>query len=242
MKKGLYLTDSVDSYKVSHVPHLLKDVLEVFYYLEYNLLFDKSYIRLYSNIEHNLEYSKLTSNQTYLPAYYHKRLVNVIKHILPSRHCQIDLRLEKIFPDVKMQEYHNRNTRFQELKPNAEPYLDDKLITHPSHCWHFDSKNPENSYPFILYLSDVSEVGGGTCISDPAIRPIENLSNVDGVGISEEDINVDEIKYKNITGPAGTLISFNSYTLHRAGVPLDKPIMAMIFNFIPKEKPTIYSK
>lgn len=243
MEKFIHFPNTIDKYKVSFLPSIVEDALEIFYYLESNLLFESSYSRLNAVLQYNPLLFKVVSCGTLLPKYLHSKMSKVVNTILFDEYLNfgfITIRMEKLFPNRYVQDLDKRRTRFNELIPSSDLEPSDLKYTHPSLLWHFDSKNPTDCIPFVLYLNDVSEAGGGTCISDPPIRAIEKLDNTDKVGISQKNISVDDIKYKNITGPAGTLVSFNSYTLHRGGIPLDKPRMAMILNFYPKEKLTIY--
>lgn len=243
MERFTHFPNTIDTYKVSFLPSIVEDALEIFYYLESNLLFESSYFRLNAELQYNPLLLKVVSCDTLLPKYLHHKMRNVVNTILFDEYFNfghITIRMEKLFPNKFVQDLHKRRTRFNELISTSDTEPFDFSYEHPSLLWHFDSKNPTDCIPFILYLNDVSQVGGGTCISDPPIRAIEKLDNVDKVGISQDNISVDDIKYRNITGPAGTLVSFNSYTLHRGGIPSDKPRMAMILNFYPKEKLTIY--
>ena len=244
MNRFRHFPRTIDSFKVSMIPSIVEDALEVYYFLESNLLLEKTYYRLNVNLTYNPTLLKRTNSNTLLPQYLHGRMSHVVNTILFDEYHNfgdINIRMEKLYPNKFVGELEKRRTRFNELVPSSEERKEDYQYTHPSLLWHFDSKNPITCIPFILYLSDVSEIGGGTCISNPPIRAIEKLDNTDKVGISQESISVDDIKYTNITGPAGTLISFNSYTLHRASIPLDRPRIAMILNFYPRKNTTIYS-
>lgn len=238
-----HFPDRLDSYKVSFIPSVVDKALELYYFFESNLLLEKSHYRLNVNLTYDPVKLEIKNSNTYIPKYLHTRMTDVVNTILFDGYHKfgdVYIRIEKLYPNKLVQELDKRRTRFKELIPTLENRTIDSQYSHPSLLWHFDSKGPRGCIPFILYLSDVSETGGGTCISDPPIRAIEKLDNSDKVGISQENISVDDIKYKNITGPAGTLVSFNSYTLHRGGIPFDKPRIAMILNFYPKENLTIY--
>lgn len=244
MDRFRHFPRTIDSFKVSILPSIVEDALEVYYFLESNLFLEKTYGRLNVDLTYTPMLLKINGSDTLLPGYLHDRMTHVVNTILFEGYDMfgdITIRMEKLYPNKFVQELEKRRTRFNELIPSLETRPQDQQYTHPSLLWHFDSKNPRRCVPFVLYLSDVSEIGGGTCISNPPIRAIEKLDNPDKVGISQENISVDDIKYTNITGPAGTLISFNSYTLHRGGIPLDKPRIAMILNFFPRKNTTIYS-
>ena len=230
-----FYPSSKKEFKIHYSRKVAVETLRLYNFLVKKKLFTKEFLRKYCNLKCDFETDTIRiENSEYNIPYslQYDFYRNVIKKINPKWYpCQI--RLEEIQPSSFIHNKHKRVARFNELKVEEKASLEDNQFNHPSILWHFDSKNELGTMVTIVYLSDVLEGGGGTSIAYPIIRPVEKLDNVDGVGISNSSINIKDIKEHIITGPSGTAVTFNSYSLHRGGVPLNKPRKALIINFCP---------
>ena len=150
MEKFIHFPNTIDKYKVSFLPSIVEDALEIFYYLESNLLFESSYSRLNAVLQYNPLLFKVVSCGTLLPKYLHSKMSNVVNTILFDEYLNfgfITIRMEKLFPNRYVQDLDKRRTRFNELIPSSDLEPSDLKYTHPSLLWHFDSKiNSSVSY------------------------------------------------------------------------------------------------
>tara|TARA_R110000803_G_scaffold81438_5_gene147380 strand:- start:143 stop:577 length:435 start_codon:yes stop_codon:yes gene_type:complete len=99
--------------------------------------------------------------------------------------------------------------------------------------WHTDVGCSLNNMNLIIYLSDVEVDMGGFVIADPP----QKVGFDDDLGLpkylgTESPVYGDEVPYKEVTGPAGTIVGFNSHTLHRANLPKKGYRKALHMNII----------
>jgi hypothetical protein len=91
-----------------------------------------------------------------------------------------------------------------------------------SSFWHCDFGLPLNNFSSVVYLSDVDKDMGGTILSDPPIVPTYDEKTKETTIFDDDTYNKwnsEEIPQIEITGPAGTVVAFNSHRLHRASLP-----------------------
>ena len=117
------------------------------------------------------------------------------------------------------------NNRVQGIKQDmviAEEFKQYSWDSYISSFWHFDFGKPLNNIPIIVYLNDVDKGMGGTILSDPPIVPRYNEETKETTIIDDESYNKwtsEEIPQIEVTGSAGTTVSFSSHRLHRASLP-----------------------
>jgi len=237
MVSSSFYPSTIEDYKVHFDQGVAIEGLKLYNFLIRKNAFFKEYLREYVNLDINNTSGKvsLKDKNLVIPESLQDSFYNNVVKKINSSWGVASCRLEKLYPSVHLQGIYERKLRFNELRSDDRPTMEDMKFRHPSTSWHFDSKSRLDNMATILYLSDVSDNGGGTTIADPIIRAIPKDDNTDRVGISQNIIDVKEIKSKTVTGQLGTAVTFSSYSLHRGGIPLDKPRKALIINFIPVE-------
>ena len=120
---------------------------------------------------------------------------------------------------------HNKGSRVNGLIPSSpESIPHDYSFT--TSQWHTDAHLPLNNMVLMIYVDDVEE-GMGECVVADPVRRLYNKIADDGnetAAIFEyirdnSYIYTNKVSAKHITGPAGTVLGFNSHILHRANIP-----------------------
>lgn len=158
---------------------------------------------------------------------------NVIDYLNIESFAVNEIKFEKLGPNHLVDDIHLRRPRFGEIIPVLEDNLPTdyaKTIFYSS-LWHTDKSFALNNYKILVYLNDIEEGQGGLTIADPVISPsmVDNKCVLHEVG---QTYKADQIKGKEITGPAGTCASFNSHILHRANLPKQGHRYCMHLSFL----------
>lgn len=137
----------------------------------------------------------------------------------------------------------------KQLSPDTEHW--------PSATWHMDFGHDLDTYKFIIYVNDVEPDSGGILFSDPLITPhlpdgtptweyeggspkLED-GYATNVKLNVEEVSINDIKVKEITGKKGTVVCFNSHIAHTANPPRVgfRKALHLVLKHIPA-KPYVY--
>ena len=142
------------------------------------------------------------------------------------------IKFEILNPLEEFEDIYNNSTRYSYFKHASDKEYIGFDFVHPSILWHFDMHTTPNNMVAIVFLDSVSENGGGTAIASPSIPAQYSEPGIlNEVKTFEGIEKLEDITYEQVIGPAGTILTFNSHLLHRGGVPLDKPRVAMLIDF-----------
>jgi len=182
---------------------------------------------------------------SFVPKYINEILFTKVVSKIGKDCISSSVRFEESFPAPELKDYPISYSRFKKLKVLAEDSRSFKEgKPHSPTLWHFDNYAPYNNIACILYLSDVSEIGGGTEFANPVTLAVyRDVNYSDNYEYKEVDENktfgsknfIRQIKGTPVHGPKGTVVAFNSHILHRAGIPEDKPRKAVVMNFYTKD-------
>jgi len=225
-----FYQDTWKGYKVSYDEHLKDASKELFsLFQDAGLLND------------NFPASKF-NKQSYRSAYVHNTYWKDMKVPTP-----IYLFFKKNFIDYLDIEDKCMQLKVEELRHIDETSIDQHLTrsrvqgiiptkaensTKPDYSfntalWHTDMSLPLNNMVMMIYVEDVEEGNGEFVIADPIIELFDykdrysdnRFAATSGLIKDESYIKADEIESNHLTGPAGTVLGFNSHILHRANIP-----------------------
>lgn len=147
---------------------------------------------------------------------------NIVDYLGIDRTC-FQLKVEKLIYTPESSGHENRFSRMSHIVPRDSRGENDPLKLEQrwgTGMWHTDVGCPLNNMILMIYLSDVEDDMGGLVMADPP----QKVGFDDDLGLpkylgAESPVYGDDIPSKEITGPAGTIVGFNSHTLHRANPP-----------------------
>jgi len=222
-----YFLDTWKGYKISHDNHLKEAGNELFWMFEeagllYSNFVDNSlglepYRRAYCHTSHwdGMEIP------TRIKKFFKE---NFIDYLDINDECmQLKVEELKYVDDIHI-EQHNKNTRVHGITP-SHPEAIPEDYAFGTAMWHTDRGCPLHNMVMMIYLEDVDEGMGEFVVADP-VRQLYNvdeynrhLSSIQEKVQLNTDVLSNEIGSRHLTGPAGTVLGFNSHILHRANMP-----------------------
>jgi len=133
------------------------------------------------------------------------------------------LRVDKMQPQPNIRDLIHKGSRVPGILGSKE--FDNTFWQ--SGVFHMDYGFRRDQYKFIIYANDVEEGSGGTVFTEPIISPFLDDDTPRWEGSGEElKLNVEEVKttdlnIKEISGPKGSIVCFNSHVAHSARGPKD---------------------
>ena len=230
--RNLFPDNPVD-YKISFDENLRDVGIEIYNLMESaGLLHDsfpsleESYRYAYVHTNHHSQMINPEQQYSYIPEehqnIYDTFKTGIVDYLGIDENCY-QLKVEKLVYTSASAGFEDRFSRMSGLwarnnKGNEEPLGDREQFG--TGLWHTDVGCNLNNMVFLMYLSDVEQDMGGFCIADPPQKVgfdvNENRPKYLGPGAP---CFADTVPYREITGPAGTIVGFNSHTLHRANLP-----------------------
>lgn len=123
---------------------------------------------------------------------------------------------------------HLSHSRVQGIIPSTAKHT----VSNPEYqfrtaWWHTDMSLPLNNMVMMIYVEDVEEGNGEFVVADPIIELHDYTDRYSGARFAttkelrdkEAYIKAGDISSNHLTGPAGTVLGFNSHILHRANIP-----------------------
>lgn len=133
-------------------------------------------------------------------------------------------------PDKSLWHQHDKVTRLKGVSPGM-PELQNKEQVYWSSLWHVDAGAPTNNHVTLLYMNDVDTNQGPFNLAWPQQRCVWDRTNKE-VRYNGETLST-EIPRKEFTGPAGTMVSFHSFSLHRGNTPIVGKREALLVSLCP---------
>lgn len=227
-----FFQDTWLGYKVSYDEHLKKAAHELYWMFEDaglltpnhldNSVNKLPYRRAFVHGENWKQMSGRIPNRIY--QYFQE---SIIEYLGIDGNCtQLKVEELKHVDDYSIDQHH-KSVRVHGLKPintKARPNADYSFNTS---LWHTDTSLPLNNMVMMIYVDDVEEGMGEFVVADP-VRRLYDVVEPEGHHLyaikeyamdGKTMLGTDEISSNHLTGPAGTVLGFNSHILHRANIP-----------------------